>query len=50
MKYESHITYHSTDMANVQFLKNCQSSRSRSGRKILVPIESSYYKEYTYEI
>jgi hypothetical protein len=49
MKYESPITYHSKDMANVKsFWKVGQTSRSSS--KIMVPIERSCHKKHTYEI
>jgi hypothetical protein len=52
MKYQSPITYHLKDMANVKvFLKirsNFKVKVSRS--KILVPIEKPCYEEYIYEI
>jgi hypothetical protein len=52
MKYKSPLTYHSKDMANVGvFLKVGQTSKSRvQGQKLMVPLESSCHKEYTYEI
>jgi hypothetical protein len=50
MKYESHITYHSKDMANVKFLKSRSNFKVKVTRsKVLVSIERSCHKELTYE-
>ena len=51
MKYESPITYHSKDMANVKVFEKWVKLQGQSHKvKKLVPIERSCHKEHTYEV
>jgi hypothetical protein len=47
MKYKSPITHHSKDMAKVKVFKKWVKLQ---GQHHKVPLESSCYKEHTYEI
>jgi hypothetical protein len=50
-KNKSPITYHSKDMAKVKvFIKWVKLQGQGHKVKIMVPLESSCHKEYTYEI
>jgi regulation of enolase protein 1 (concanavalin A-like superfamily) len=51
MNYESPITCHSKDIANVKVLKSGSNFKVKvTMSKTLVLIEMSFYKEHTYEI
>ena len=51
MKYKSPITHHSKHMAKVKILKSGSNFKVKVTRsKFMVPLESSCYKEHTYEI
>jgi hypothetical protein len=49
MKYESPNTCHSKDMTNVKVFENGSNFKARTSN-IMVLIERSCHKEYTYEI
>jgi hypothetical protein len=51
MKYESPITCHSKDMANVKVFESGSNVKVKVTRsKMLVPIERSCHEEHIYEI